>query len=133
MPFFGGAAKNQYRCAGREFTGAFDDCFNDYLPILELVIPVIGLFLAYPFARFSFSIFAPQFSEGEKPWRFAELDLWDPGLQIAAIIGCVWTLWRALSYPLSIEVWPYVTYWLTFAVWFALGAVAGRLRETGAP
>ncbi len=133
MPIFGGAAKRRYRCAGREFTGAFDDCFNDYLPIAELIVPIIALMLAYPFARFSFSLFASDHSEGVKQSRFANLELWRPGLQTAAFIGSVWCLWRALSYPLSIEVWPYVTFWLTFAVWFALGAAANRMREVTAP
>ena len=133
MPLLGRAAKHRHRCDSREFTGSFDDCFNDYLPIVELALPVLALILIYPFARVAFSLFAPEPSQLDRPWRFAKPDLWHPGLQIAAAIGCGWAIWRAFSYPLAIELWPYIAFWLVFAIWFALGAIAGGLRETVAP
>ena len=75
-------------------------------------------------------MFAPQSFELKNKWRFAKPDLWRPGLQLMAVVGCAWALWRAFSYPLAIELWPYLTFWLSFAAWFILGALACWDHET---
>ena len=121
----GGAAKHWQRCQGREFTGTFDDCFNDYLPILELAAPILSLLLVYPFGRFAFSLLAPDPDERRLRWRLATRsnseDLF-PLVHAIAILGCVWALWRSLTYAFAIELWPYVVFWLIFSLWFGLAA-----------
>jgi hypothetical protein len=127
MLWFGGTAKHLYRCRGREFTGEFDDCFNDYLPILELVLPFLVLLVLYPFARFSFSLYAPDPAMRTLKWRLATktpLSEYFPTFHLMVGVGLSWTLWRAASYPRVPEMWPYLSFWLTFAAWFACGLMA---------
>jgi hypothetical protein len=103
---FGGTAKHLYRCRGREFTGVFDDCFNDYLPILELSLPVLALLLTYPFARFSYSLYAPDSDLCSQKWRLATstpLSQYFPTFHLMTAVGLAWTIWRAFTYPLAFE------------------------------
>lgn len=127
MPIFGGTAKHLYRCRGREFTGEFDDCFNDYLPILELSLPILALLLIYPFARFSFSLYAPDPELRTLRWRLATttpLAQYFPTFHVMTGVGLAWTLWRALSYPPVPDMWLYWFFWLGFACWFTIGLIA---------
>lgn len=132
MPIFGGTAKHLYRCRGREFTGEFDDCFNDYLPVVELSAPILALLLIYPFARLAFSLFAPDPDERTLRWRLATttpLAEYFPSFHAIVGIGLIWTLWRALTYPLVPQMWPYLLFWFVFAAWFATGLVAAWPRR----
>jgi hypothetical protein len=132
MPLFGGTAKYLYRCRCREFTGEFDDCFNDYLPILEFSLPILALLLLYPFARFSFSLYAPDPEVRSMKWRLATdtpLSQYFPTFHVTAGAGLAWTVWRAFTYPPTGEMWPYWMFWLTFAGWFAAGILAAWPRK----
>lgn len=131
MPLFGGAAKWAHRCQGREFTGVMDDCFNDYLPILEAVVPIVALLLLYPFARMAFSLFAPPPDQRTYRWRLATSsslsDLF-PTLHVFAAIGIAWAGWRAALYPLGGETWPFIAFWLLFANWFSVALVVALIN-----
>jgi len=132
MPWFGGIAKHLYRCEGRQFSGSFDDCFNDYLPILEFSLPFFCLLLLYPFARLSSSLFAPQPEQRTFRWRLASRSSGEdfyPTLHIFPAIGAAWAIWRGLSYPFVAQMWPYLLFWLVFALWFALGIVIAWPRK----
>lgn len=135
MPMFGGAAKNRARCEGRVFTGEFDDCFNDYLPILELVAPLVGLAFLYMFARFAFVIWAPDPEHRSLSWQLASASpsaaYW-PELHGVAAVGLAWAGWRASTYMFAVELWPFVTYWLSFAAWFAAALAVSWPRNASA-
>ena len=132
MPLFGRAAKHRAGCAGRSFTGTFDDCFNDYLPILELTAPLIGAAFCWMFARFAFVLWAPPPDLRKRQWRLASAgpvkDYW-PTLHIIASIGAVWATWRATTYLFAVELWPFVLFWAVFASWFAAGCVVAWPRR----
>lgn len=129
----GAVAKRGYRCRGRTFTGEFDDCFSDYIPILEFFfIPFFILVTAYAFARFAFSLYAPPQRRVNSIWWFAPKGgstAGRPILQLAACLGVAWALWRLLTYPLVAELLPFHLYWGAFAMWFACGALLG-LRDS---
>ena len=133
MPMFGGAAKHWYRCRGRQFTGSFDDCFNDYLPIVELALPFFCLLLLYPFSRLAFSLFAPDPERRFFRWRLATgskaEDLY-PTLHAFAVIGAVWAVWRAFTYPIIPQMWPYLLFWCLFAIWFLVALAAAWPRKS---
>lgn len=127
---FGGAARHLYRCRDRTFTGEFDDCFNDYIPVLEVIfVPLVFLVFAYPFARFAFSLFAPDQRERTHRWRLASSEgastYW-PMLQMWAGLGIALSLWSLSRYPLHGEFLPYYAYWLSFGLWFTAAIFAGR-------
>jgi hypothetical protein len=132
MPFFGGVAKHWYRCRGRTFTGQFDDCFNDALPF-EIFIPFFALILLYPFGRLAFSLFAPDPEKRTFGWRLATSSKGQslfPILHAFPAAGAAWGIWRALTYPMILEMWPYILFWLLFSGWFILGIiVAWPVRE----
>lgn len=109
---FGGAAKHAYRCRGREFTGNFDDCFNDYLPIAELAAPIIAIGTAYWFFRYSRSLFDGASSAQPKRYSFED---GLPAKLIFALGGTTWSLWRACKYQLVPELIPFTTFWMLFA------------------
>lgn len=117
----------EHRCAGRTFTGEFDDCFNDALPVLELLAFPLTLILAYPFARFAFSMFGPESDLRSFKWRLASSSggvEHFPSFQIAAAIGFTWASFHLFSMPLAIQYWYLQTYWILWLGWFALGAYA---------
>ena len=127
----GSTAKHLYRCRGRTFTGAFDDCFNDYLPVLEvLFVPAFILLTAFFFARFAFALFAPPPARRRLWWwlagRAGAGERW-PVLQSIALGGVAWASWRLTTYPLVADLLPFHLYWSAFAAWFALGALTGFL------
>jgi hypothetical protein len=128
MPIFGGAAEHAYRCRGRTFTGGFDECFNDMLPV-ELLVPLLALPFAWPFARFAFSLYAPAPAARSRRWRLATKSgpetLW-PTLHVLAALGFLWCLWRLLSYPLAAELLRFHLFWAVFGFWF-LGGIAAAL------
>lgn len=128
----GGAAKHVYRCRDRVFTGRFDDCFNDYLPILEMVVvPTVALALTYPFARFAFSLYAPPAEGRSLRWRLGARDggaaHW-PLLQAFALLGLAWAIWSWSGYALAAVLLPFHLYWAAFSAWFATAVLAGMPR-----
>ncbi len=125
MPIFGGAAKWAVRCRGRAFTGDFDDCFNDYLPIMEVIVPLLALVMLYPLARFAYSLFAPPEELRALKWRPARGGSADffPAFHITAGLGTLWAAWRASTYPLDPVTAPYIAFWPLFALWFVTGVV----------
>ncbi len=126
MPIFGGAAKWAVRCKGRAFTGNFDDCFNDHLPIVEMIVPLLALVILYPFARLTYTLFAPKAELRTLKWRPAlggGADFF-PAFHIIAGLGALWAVWRASTYPLDPVTAPYIAFWTIFALWFVLGVTA---------
>lgn len=123
MPFIGGAAKHNYRCGGRAFTGEFDDCFNDYIPVLELGVVLFTLATGYAFYRFSRALFdlSSSTDRGDK----YGLKTRPTGAHLAAAVGVVWAFWRALSYPLVPQLVLFTVFWCIFALWFGVGATYG--------
>ena len=121
MLFAGSGARWRWRC-GDTYSG---DCFSDYLPILEVVVlPLVTLLLAYPIARYVFTMWAPAPEARTLRWWPAsrrgngEL-LWPVG-QLFAAAGVVSSLWALLVFPPAIEFWPYYLYWGASALWCAL-------------
>lgn len=132
MPFFGGIAKHSVVCRGRTFTGDFDDCFNDYIPVLELLAPFVALALLWFFARLAFACWAPEPDMRTHQWRLAPAEgtaIYYPGHMVLAGLGCCWTLWRAGLYPLDPETLPYLGFWLVFGGWFSASAWAAGIRK----
>lgn len=133
-PLFGGGAKHWARCDGREFTGELDDCFTDYIPMLELITPVIALALSWMFARFAFALWAPEPDCRTMRWRLASSlaaeDHW-PVIHGVAAIGAAWAAWRGTTYFFAVELWPYAAFWLCFAAWFAGGLLVAWPRNPG--
>lgn len=125
----GGAAKHRYRCRDRIFTGSFDDCFNDYLPVLEVFfVPLLALVLTYPFARFAFSLYAPPPQDRSRRWRLGARDggaaYW-PLLQSFALAGLAWAIWSWSGYALTGLLLPFHLYWAAFSAWFLFAFAAG--------
>jgi hypothetical protein len=127
MPFYGGGAKSRYHCQIDP-----THCPNDYLPIMELLLPIVTVGLLYPFARLSFSLLAPDPVSREMRWRLAtdaaKADVF-PILQIGAAIGGLWTLWRATSYVGIPDGAPYLAFWLVFTCWFTVALAAAWPRR----
>ena len=132
MPLYGGEAEHAYRCRGREFTGQFDDCFHDGLPMVEIFAPIFALAVAWSFARFAFSLCAPAPEERRLRWRLAthydSASFW-PVLHGFAAVGLAWCLWRAFSYPFVRELAPFQAFWFLFAAWFATALAAAWPRR----
>jgi hypothetical protein len=132
----GGSAKHAWRCRGRVFQGSFDDCFNDYIPVLELLfVPMIVLVMAYPIARLAFSLYAPASERRSLAWKLSArggaAGGW-PYLQIAGCIGSAWAAWRGLTYAPVRELLPFHLYWGAFSLWFAAGALVGLFDRRAA-
>jgi len=123
----GSTARWEQRCGGHVFTGTFDSCFNDGLPVLELLSFPLTLLLAYPFARLAFSMFAPKVDDRSFKWRLAARaggrDYF-PAFQIAAAIGLLWAGVHLVSTPFAGRYWYLTAYWSTWMGWFILGALA---------
>lgn len=122
-------ARRDYRCSGRTFTGQFDDCFNDLLPLLEFLLVALMLALTVAFARFAFSIFAPPVPERRYRWRLARVrpaaDCY-PLYQILAAAGVLWAALHLWSIPLSPRYWYLLAYWLLWIGWFIAGSLLSR-------
>lgn len=132
----GEIAKHVYRCRDRTFTGNFDECFNDYLPIFEVVfVPIWTALTAYPFTRFACSLYAPQPVQRTLRRRFAgssgASSYW-PALHLAAVGGLIWCVWCLSRFALIAQFGPFHLYWIVFAVWFAVGAVLGASADRAA-
>lgn len=113
------------RCGGRSFTGKFDDCFNDALPVLEFAAFPITVALAYMFSRFAFSMFAPTAELRTLKWRLAGHDGGAdafPLYQLFAVIGLIWAILHIRSIPMTITYWYLFVYWLVWLAWFLIGA-----------
>lgn len=123
MPIFGGAAKWHYRCGGRHFTGQFDDCFNDYIPVGEIAAVLFTILTIYFFYIFSKRLYG--FASAQSREDRYSLNQKPNGAHVAAIAGATWAAWRAFSYPQAFEFTPFIAFWGIFAVWFGLGAAYG--------
>ena len=123
----------QIRCAGRRFEG-FDDCYNDYLPVLEFVALLIYPLFIWLFARYAFSMFAPPAEDRRLQWRWANSDAgcdYFPGFLIGALIGLLWAIWNIYALPLELIFWKIFAYWIICAAWFVAGSlVSWRKSET---
>lgn len=128
--FFGSVARREHRCGDREFTGEFDDCFNDYLPILELVfVPAVTLVFAFLFAVYAYSMFAPDDEFRSKRWWFAASGKgadYHPGFLFLVVIGLTWTGFHVWGLPVWGSYWYLWLYWLGWIGWFAAGGVASH-------
>ena len=127
FPLKGAGAKQAVRCRGREFTGEFDDCFNDYLPLLEMLAPFVALLWLWPFLRFANSLWAPDPQFRTQRWRLASVDsmrtLW-PTLQIGGLGLAAWCFYRAALYPVDPVTAPYQLTWIAFGLWALVGAAS---------
>jgi hypothetical protein len=128
MPALGGGAKHAYRCRDREFSGAFDDCFNDYIPVAEVFAILIALVTAYLFFRFARSLFMT--SEPHPRGGYVVRTILDATGNIA-VLGALWSLWRFSTYPGVVQMLPYLVFWLVFSLWFTIGAMVNRAGEQG--
>lgn len=130
MPLFGGGAKHEVECRGREPpVGGFDACFNDYIPILELAAPVSAVPLLFLFGSFAMAVWAPPPELRRQSWRLAPRAgsaAYHPNFDGCCTAGAAWCLWRAWLYPLDRLTLPYMGFWLVFALWFAGAAVICR-------
>jgi len=111
-----------YHCRLEQPSAGRDPCFSDYLPILEIVAFVLTIVLAYPFARFAFSLYAPPEDHRGKGWRLAGRAGgagYYPSIQLAAALGILWVGLHQKNYPVAL--YPYHLYWIAWSVWFALG------------
>ena len=125
---FGIGLRHDGRCGGQRFTGEFDDCFNDYLPLLESTWAAIALILTFGFIWFSYSLYSRPSDRSRwwwaaKSWRGRG---WS-ARQALACIGVVWTVWNltALPWREPFVGWAHV-YWLLFFLWFVLSAWVNR-------
>ena len=126
-------ARRDYRCAGRTFTGQFDGCFNDSVPVLEFLLVALMLALTVEFARFAFSLFAPPVPERRLRWRLARARGAAgryPLYQIIAGMGVLWAALHLWSIPLSLKYWYLFAWWLLWIGWFIAGALLSRPAPT---
>ena len=118
------ALRHSYRCRNRVFSGApFDDCFNDYLPIFELLWAAVSQVLAIIFIHFAFRFWA-KMGEGGWQWFWAKptsygsyLGARHYGLGLA-ILFCLWQL-AQLPWHIGWLNWLQA-YWLLLTCWFAV-------------
>lgn len=123
------AGRESY-CAAREMAGGF--CNYDYIPIMELFfIPIFLIIFAYPFARFAFGIFAPSFPRSLR-WRFAGkigAEKTYPVLQIIAVLGLFWSIFRLSALPIAHASCFAISYWIAWIIWFGIAIVASWQRR----
>jgi hypothetical protein len=104
-------------------------CFSDYIPVFEMFfVPALVLLLAYPVARYTFTMWSPVPERRTAIWwpasrRGGGADLWPFGHAIAGI-GIAGSLWALLVFPFAAEFWPYHLYWGACALWCALAILA---------
>lgn len=100
-----------------------DDCFSDYLPIIETVLPIAIVLLAYPIARFIF-MWTPSPERRTLPWwpasRRGNGDLLWPAGHLLAGTGILTSLWALLVFPPALQFWPFYLYWGGSCLWCAL-------------
>lgn len=116
----GGDARWAWRCPYPTLT----NCFSDYLPVLEAFIPILTLLLAYPIARFVFSMWAPPPEERGLHWwpasRRGSGELMWPVGHLLGATGIFTSLWALLVFPPALQFWPYFLYWGCSALWCTL-------------
>ena len=129
FPFLSMNVSHEIRCDGRSFTGKMDDCFNDYIPMLEMLTPILALATMSLFLRFSFTLWSPPPESRTSRWRFASAyagEAYWPALHIAAGILGIWCVWRATSYQLDMRLAPFPITWLGLATWSFVGLWVAR-------
>lgn len=118
--FAGGDARWAWRCGDSRSI----ECISDYIPVVEMVVPWIPLLLAYPIARFIFSMWAPPPETRSLNWwpasRRGSGDLMWPVGHLLAASGIVTSLWALLVFPPAAVFQPYYLYWGASALWCAL-------------
>lgn len=125
-------ARWEARCGHRTFSGRFDDCFNDFLPVIELAAFPLTLLLLYPSARFAFSLWAP--SQRNRRWRLAgsrPAATSHPLYPLLCGAGLVWCVLHLRGLPLAaLLLWAY---WLAWIAWFVTGGTLAARRADRAP
>ena len=104
---------------------ATHDCFSDIINPLAVFSPIFSLLLAYPIARYIFTMWAPQPEARGLNWwpasRHAGGDLLWPFGQLIAAAGIFTSLWPLHAFPPDWGFfWPYYLYWGASALWCAL-------------
>lgn len=121
-------ARWEARCAGRVPSDHFDDCFNDALPLDELLfVPAFVILALYFFARFSFIIYAPPSDMRSLKWRLAGSTGGSeafPVIQITACLGILWSIHRLSELPWLLSQWYITAYWLVWTIWFSAATLA---------
>ena len=129
---YGPSVARDVRCAGREFTGSFDDCFNDYIPVLEMLAFPMTLVLMWPFLRFAFALYAPADHGGGWKWKMAghmNGDACFPSLQLFAGMVILWVGFHLRMLPIAWEAAPLLVYWLVWPLWLLVGIVVSWRRD----
>lgn len=134
MLFKGSDARWLWRCHGSDSP----DCFSDYIPVAEIVfVPAATLLLAYPIARFIFSMWSPPPEMRSLPWwpasRRGSGELMWPFGHLLTAAGIFASLWTLMAFPPATQFWPFYLYWGGSALWCALTVwAAWPRRETAA-
>lgn len=118
----GSFAVFQYVCEREPFVGGRDPCFSDHLPFAEMALFVWTLALAYLFARFAFTLYAPDPDRRGRGWWLASRSTLEDGFpvpQVMAAVGLLWVALNAHGYPAAL--YYYWIYWTAWIVWFAAG------------
>ncbi|ETI65087.1 hypothetical protein C100_03905 [Sphingobium sp. C100] len=132
---YGPIVARNVRCAGRRFTGGFDDCFNDYIPVLEMLAFPMTLLLMLPFLRFAFALYAPADHDGGWRWKIAGRmngDACFPSLQLFAGLLILWIGFHVRMLPLAREADLLWAYWLIWTTWLLTGIAVSWPRESRA-
>lgn len=119
-----------YRCRLEPATEYRDPCFTDYIPLVEMLSFVVTIALAYPFARFAFSIYAKPSDRRGRGWWLAGRSggaEYYPSFQVAAGLGILWVALHAKNYPIAL--YQYHIYWAAWLAWFAGGIRASWPRS----
>jgi hypothetical protein len=130
VEWHGGQAAHLSHGRLEPFIDSVDPCFDDHLPMGEMAAFPITLILAYFFARFAFSLYAP--SPEARSWRWwfatrsAPEDLF-PAFQVLIAIGILWAVVYGSKYWPAL--YPYLLYWGAWLGWFLLGAWLSRPRR----
>ncbi|WP_370170542.1 hypothetical protein [Sphingobium abikonense] len=124
--WFGPIVARSVRCAGRQFTGEFDDCFNDYIPVLEMLAFPMTLLLMFPFLRFAFALYAPADVKDGWRWRITGRmngDACFPSLQLFAGMLLLWIVFHVRMLPVAPAAGLLWTYWFFWIVWLLIEIV----------
>ncbi|MEA3541405.1 MAG: hypothetical protein U9R77_04715 [Pseudomonadota bacterium] len=114
------------RCAGRQFTGEFDDWVNDYIPVLEMLAFPVTLLLLLPFLRFAFALYGSADVKGVWRWKIAgRMNGYAcfPLLQLFAGMLLLWIALHVRILPVAPAAGLLWAYWLCWIVWLLIGIV----------
>jgi len=119
------------RCEHSPFSGQFDSCHNDYLPIAEMAWCIIAWCLTVAFFRLARAFWAPVRRPNATAWiRRRDPTYFAPIIFWLAVAGVAWTGWNFLAIPLQARFSLLLAYWAVFSLWFA-GAAATNWKYPG--